>query len=334
MKKILPEHEFSSGQLNIIADLAARTGLCEETVKILCGRGIDDESKISRFLHPSKKHFVPPLKMSGMKEAVELITRARDEGWQVVVYGDYDADGICASTIMRGVLSDFGIDPVVYVPERTSGYGLGTEAIDSIFEEYFPQLFITVDCGISNAEEVEYIKEQGAEVIVTDHHELPQTLPDCICVNPKIADDYPYDNLCGAGVAFKVGCALIGEEAYKYLDFAAIATVADSVPLIGENRDIVAEGLRIINKSDKKPYSAFISKSGESVNAQTIAFSVAPKINATPTRRSGCSVRTTKRIFSIYPSNLQHIMPTGRSIATSCTSPPRPNSIKRARQAG
>lgn len=280
MKKILPEHEFSSGQLNIIADLAARTGLCEETVKILCGRGIDDESKISRFLHPSKKHFVPPLKMSGMKEAVELITRARDEGWQVVVYGDYDADGICASTIMRGVLSDFGIDPVVYVPERTSGYGLGTEAIDSIFEEYFPQLFITVDCGISNAEEVEYIKEQGAEVIVTDHHELPQTLPDCICVNPKIVDDYPYDNLCGAGVAFKVGCALIGEEAYKYLDFAAIATVADSVPLIGENRDIVAEGLRIINKSDKKPYSAFISKSGESVNAQTIAFSVAPKINA------------------------------------------------------
>lgn len=280
MKRILPECEFTPEQLNKINALASRTGLCADTVKILFGRGIDDEKKISAFLHPSKAHFLSPFLMSGMREAVSLITRARDEGWQVVVYGDYDADGICASTIMRGVLAEFGIDPIVYVPERTSGYGLGIQAIDEIFEEYFPQLFITVDCGISNAEEVEYIKEQGAEVIVTDHHELPAVLPDCICVNPKIADDYPYDNLCGAGVAFKVGCALIGERAYKFLDFAAIATVADSVPLIAENRDIVAEGLRVINGSDKKPYSSFIGRSGESVTAQTIAFSVAPKINA------------------------------------------------------
>ncbi len=280
MKKILPEYEYSEGQLNIIGDLARRTGLCPETVKILYGRGIDDEDKIERFIHPSRAHFVSPYKMSGMKEAVELITRARDEGWQVVVYGDYDADGVCASTIMRGVLERFGIEPVVYVPERTSGYGLGEAAIDAIFEEYFPQLFITVDCGISNAEEVEYIKEQGAEVIVTDHHELPEVLPDCICINPKINDGYPYDNLCGAGVAFKVGCALIGESAYDFLDFAAIATVADSVPLTGENRDIVAEGLKIINKSGDKPYSQFIGRTGETITAQTIAFAIAPKINA------------------------------------------------------
>ena len=186
MKKILPECTFTPEQLNNIADLASRTGLCVQTVKILYGRGIDDADKIASFLHPSKEHFIPPLKMSGMREAVRLITRARDEGWQVVVYGDYDADGICASSIMRGVLADFGIDAVVYVPERTTGYGLSTAAIDGIFEECFPQLFITVDCGISNAEEVEYIKEQGAEVIVTDHHELPAVLPDCICINPKI----------------------------------------------------------------------------------------------------------------------------------------------------
>lgn len=280
MKRILPEFEYSAEQLNTINALASKTGLCSQTVKILYGRGIDSEEKINSFLHPSKQHFISPFKMRGMREAADLITRARDEGWQVVVYGDYDADGICASSIMRAVLEEFGIDPVVYVPERSSGYGLGTAAIDNIFEEYFPQLFITVDCGISNAEEVEYIKEQGAEVIVTDHHELPSVLPDCICVNPKIEDDYPYDNLCGAGVAFKVGCALLGEKAYKYLDYAAIATVADSVPLTGENRDIVAEGLRLINKAEKKPYLSFIGKSGESVSAQTIAFSVAPKINA------------------------------------------------------
>lgn len=157
---------------------------------------------------------------------------------------------------------------------------MNTAAIDEIFEEYFPQLFITVDCGISNAQEVAYIKEQGAEVIVTDHHELPDVLPDCICVNPKFTDDYPYDNLCGAGVAFKVGCALNGKSAYKYLDFAAIATVADSVPLTGENRDIVYEGLKLINSSPKKCYSGFLNRTGEEVNAQSLAFSIAPKINA------------------------------------------------------
>lgn len=280
MKRILPECEFSPEQLNIIENLARRTGLCPDTVKILYGRGVDDEEKINRFLHPSKANFISPFKMSGMKEAVELITRARDEEWAVVVYGDYDADGVCASSIMRGVLKDFGIEPLVYVPERRNGYGLNTAAIDDIFEEYFPQLFITVDCGISNAEEVEYIKEQGAEVIVTDHHELPSVLPDCVCVNPKFNDGYPYDNLCGAGVAFKVGCALNGTDAYKYLDYAAIATVADSVPLWGENRDIVAEGLKIINSCPKKAYSGFLNKSGETVTAQSLAFSIAPKINA------------------------------------------------------
>ena len=218
--------------------------------------------------------------MSGMDDAVKLITRARDEEWAVVVYGDYDADGICASTIMRAALIDFGIEPLVYIPERRDGYGLNRAAIDEIFEEYFPQLFITVDCGISCAEEVEYIKEQGAEVIVTDHHELPAVIPDCICINPKFNDGYIYDNLCGAGVALKVGVALNGEKAYRYLDFAAIATVADSVPLIGENRDIVAEGLKIINKNPRSSYSKFFNKTDAAVNSQSIAFGIAPKINA------------------------------------------------------
>ncbi len=280
MRKILPEFELDSQQLNRVRALADETGLCFDTVKILYGRGIDDASKIARFIRPSARHFVSPFKMRGMTEAVELLTRARDENWCVAVYGDYDADGVCASTIMHAVLADFGIDALVFVPERRNGYGLNTDTIDEIFEEYFPQLFITVDCGISNAKEVEYVKEQGAEVIVTDHHELPEILPDCICINPKFNDGFPYDNLCGAGVAFKVGCALNGESAYKYLDFAAIATVADSVPLTGENRDIVAEGLKLINKNPKKCYSGFINKTGEAVSAQNIAFSIAPKINA------------------------------------------------------
>ncbi len=280
MKRIVSEYELSDEQLNIVKQLASETGLLEDTVKILFGRGVNDREKIKKFINPSRANFISPFKMSGMDEAVGLITRARDEDWVVVVYGDYDADGVCASTIMCNALKDFGIEPVVYVPERRDGYGLNKNAIDEIFEEYFPQLFITVDCGISCADEVEYIKEQGAEVIVTDHHELPAILPDCICVNPKFNDGYIYDNLCGAGVALKVGVALNGESAYKYLDFAAIATVADSVPLTGENRDIVAEGLKLINKTPRKCYSQFLSKVDSAVNSQTIAFGIAPKINA------------------------------------------------------
>ena len=280
MKRIVPEFTFSDEQLNTVKSLAAECGLLEETVKILYGRGVDDKQKILDFIHPSKKHFISPFKMSGMDEAVKLITLAREEEWAVVVYGDYDADGVCAATIMSNALKDFGINPTVYIPERREGYGLNRAAIDAIFEEDFPQLFITVDCGISCAEEVEYIKEQGAEVIVTDHHELPDNIPDCICINPKFNDGYIYDNLCGAGVALKVACALTGEDAYKYLDFAAIATVADSVPLTGENRDIVHEGLKLINDKPRGCYSHFLSKTDTQVNSQSIAFTIAPKINA------------------------------------------------------
>lgn len=280
MKRIVLDAELSSEQKNIVSALAAATGLCVETVGILYSRGIDTADKIDAFIHPGKKHFFSPLLMRGMNEAVRLITRARDEDWSVLIYGDYDADGVCASTVLYRCLREFGIEATVFVPERRMGYGLNVSALDDIFEEVFPQLVITVDCGISNAEEVEYIKEQGAEVIVTDHHELPEKLPDCICINPKFDDDYPADNLCGAGVAFKLGCALIGTDAYKYLDFTAIATVADSVPLTKENRDIVSEGLALINKSARANYAEFINKTGEKVTAQTLAFSVAPKINA------------------------------------------------------
>ncbi len=280
MKRILQEYSFSAEQCEEIDRLAEDCGLCVETVQILYGRGIRDKKSIYDFMHPSRSHFVSPFKMSGMSEAVKLITRARDEEWSVVVYGDYDADGICASTILRKALKDFGIEPFVCVPERRNGYGLSRDLIDNIFDECFPQLIITVDCGISCADEVEYIKELGAEVIVTDHHELPERIPDCICVNPKFQDDYIYDNLCGAGVAFKLACALNGETAFKYLDFAAIATVADSVPLTGENRDIVYEGLKLINAKPSECYARFLGKTDGGVTSQTLAFSIAPKINA------------------------------------------------------
>ena len=280
MKKIVPEYSFSAEQLNNITVLAKETGLTEQITRILYARGVDTAEKIRRFMHPSEKNFLSPYLMKGMKEAVELITQARDEGRTVAVFGDYDADGVCASAIMYHALRAFGIEPHVYIPERADGYGLSEEAIDRIFEECNPELFITVDCGISCAKEAQYIYELGSDVIVTDHHELPEILPDCIIVNPKLQDEYPYDNLCGAGVAFKLACALIGRAAYKYLDFATLATVADSVPLLGENRDIVTEGLKIFNTHIRSCFSSLMGKNYDGITAQNLAFTVAPRVNA------------------------------------------------------
>jgi single-stranded-DNA-specific exonuclease len=280
MKKIIPEYSFSEEQLNKISVLAKETGLTENVTRILYARGVDTKEKIDKFMHPSAKNFLSPYLMRGMKETVEMITEARDMGKTVAVFGDYDADGICASAIMYHALREFGIEAWIYVPERVDGYGLSEEAVDKIFEECNPELFITVDCGISCAKEAQYIYELGADMIVTDHHELPEVLPDCVIVNPKLDDDYPYDNLCGAGVAFKVACALLGEKAYKYLDFAALATVADSVPLLGENRDIVTEGLKIFNNSIRPCFINLLNKNTDGITAQTLSFNVAPRINA------------------------------------------------------
>ena len=279
MKRLVPEFEFTSAEREEVRSLARALNLTEVTAGILYARGQNTEEKMRAFLSPSKEHFLSPFLMQGMKEAVALLNRAKEEGWNVAVFGDYDADGIGALTILSRALKEFGIEPYLYVPERTEGYGMNVNAIDKIFDEFLPDLFITVDCGISNAQEVEYIKEQGAYVIVTDHHELPETLPDCVIVNPKLQDDYPYDNLCGAGVAFKLATALIGEKAYGLLDFCALSTVADSVPLLGENRDIVAEGLRLIEKNPRPAFAALLGKATE-VTAQTLAFTVAPRINA------------------------------------------------------
>ncbi len=280
MKKIVPEYSFSEEQLNKITVLAKEVGLTEQITRILYARGVDTAQKIRYFMQPSAKNFLSPFLMQGMEEAVSLITQARDEGRTVAVFGDYDADGICASAIMYHALRDFGIEAHVYIPERVDGYGLSEEMIDRIFEECNPELFITVDCGISCAKEAQYIYELGSDVIVTDHHELPEILPDCIIVNPKLKDDYPYDNLCGAGVAFKLACALIGEAAYKYLDFATLATVADSVPLLGENRDVVTEGLKIFNANVRPCFASLIGKTYDGVTAQTLAFTLAPRVNA------------------------------------------------------
>lgn len=280
MKRLIRDYEFSLEQLHSIGELAADCRLHEITVRILFSRGIDTREKIERFMHPSRDHFLSPFLMSGMRELKALIDETMAENGRILVFGDYDADGVCASAILLSALLEYGAEASAYVPERAEGYGMREASLARLIEEREPSLIISVDCGISNSREVEYVRSRGVKIAVTDHHELPDVLPDCVVVNPKLNDDYPFDNLCGAGVAFKVACALLEERAYKYLDLAAIATVADSVPLLGENRDIVSEGLKLVNKKPRQAISLLIGEKKEKLNAQSLAFVVAPRINA------------------------------------------------------
>ena len=280
MKKLTFEYNFPAEQQQRVRALAAECGLHELTASILYSRGIDDAEKVNKFLHPSREHFLSPFLMRGMRELKEEIDAVRAGDGLVAVYGDYDADGIGAASILLSALRRYGVRCVSHIPERAEGYGMSVAALEKLIGESAPDLIVTVDCGISNREEVEYIKSRGVRVVVTDHHELPDVLPDCVVVNPKLDDDYPYDNLCGAGVAFKIACALLGTRAYEFLDLAAVSTVADSVPLVGENRDIVFEGLRLINRKPRRALALLLASRKDETSAQTLAFTVAPRVNA------------------------------------------------------
>ncbi|MBQ0099459.1 MAG: DHH family phosphoesterase [Firmicutes bacterium] len=281
--KVLFEKDNFVYDENLILSISNECGIMQDTARLLLHRNIDSIEKAKIFLSPSKKYFYNPNLLFGVKEAVERIKKAKEGNENILVFGDYDADGVCATTVLYSSLNDFGVNVNAVIPEREDGYGLNVEMIKKIISKNKIDVIVTVDCGISDYEKIEEIKKLGLDVIVTDHHEPPEMLPNCICINPKIkGQDYPFNGLCGAGVAYKLSYALIGEKADNYLDFVSLATVADSMDLIDENRNIVYEGLKIFNSN--KLRSCFKYCLGENVNkqitAQTLAFSLAPRINA------------------------------------------------------
>ena len=263
-----------SKQLTISDDLAY----------LLVQRGLDTEEKAKNFLYPPINELTSPYEYFGMKEAVEKISGHIEKGHKIVVYGDYDCDGISAVTILMRAFGGRNIDINYYIPVRQEeGYGLNCEAIDKIVYELNPDLLITVDCGITAIKEVEYALQKGLDVLVTDHHTIGSELPDCIvidpCFNPQLTQ------LCGAGVAFTLVRALFGEEyALRFIDVCAIATVADIVPLVGDNRTIVKYGLETIRKGRAKVgINELIYKAGldkRHVTSYDIGFKIAPRLNA------------------------------------------------------
>ena len=265
-------------------ELSRLFGLDDKIVELLISRGINTADALKKFLYPDKSMFYDPFKMKGMREATDRIRKAIDNKEKVIIYGDYDADGVCAAAVLSLFLSSEGLDVFVHIPNRISdGYGLNEETLEKIIETHTPDLIVTCDCGISGVEEVRFALDLGVDVIVTDHHEVSGLVPECIVVNPKQEDcDYPFDMLCGAGVAIKVIQALGGlDKMLEYTDLACVATIADLVPLTDENRLIVQLGLKKINDKKNLGLTFLFDALGlENVSSGDVAYKVAPRINA------------------------------------------------------
>ena len=257
--------------------------------RILVNRGITKNEDIRLFLSPTRKDFYNPYLMPDMEKAVERIEEAIKNKEKVMIYGDYDVDGITSVTVLKSFLQERGLEIDEYIPNRLDeGYGLNKPAIEKIANEKYT-LMITVDCGISAIEEVEFANSLGLEVIITDHHEPGEELPNAIAVvDAKRKDNkYPFRNLAGVGVVFKLIQAIsqklnLEEKEYlKYLDIVCIGTISDIVPLVDENRVIVKLGLKLVEQTRNIGLRTILQLSGyQKVDSTTISFGIAPRINA------------------------------------------------------
>lgn len=256
---------------------------------ILIGKGITTTKQANLFLNPTRDDFYDPFLMPDMQIAVERILQAIQKEEKVIIYGDYDADGITSITVLKQFLAQRGLEVGFYIPNRLNeGYGLNKKALDFIKSQGY-SLMITVDCGISAIEEIAYAIELGIEVIVTDHHEPVEQLPKCLAViDAKRKDNqYPFDQLAGVGVVFKLIQALCikleldAKEYLKFLDIVCVGTISDIVPLEGENRVIAKLGLKLIPMTKNIGLKALLDSIGyQKVDATAISFGIAPRINA------------------------------------------------------
>ena len=253
-------------------------------------RGITTDEAITDFLYADSLT-ASPYEIKDMDRAVERIRAAIEDGERICVYGDFDADGVTSTALLYSYLSDIGADVMYYIPSReTEGYGMNMDAVSLLYERGV-KLIVTVDNGIAAVDEIAYAKSLGMDTVVTDHHTVPEILPDAAAVvDLHRADcDSSFKELSGVGVAFKLVQAIEGEYAdvmgllENYSDLAAIGTVGDIVPLIGENRVLVKNGLMHINNGDRIGIAAIAQESGLSgrrINAGNLSFTIVPRINA------------------------------------------------------
>ncbi len=286
-------------RIKTIDEKYAKKSLIE---RLLASRGITKTSEIKEFLNPLEMKLSEPNVFCDMQKAVEKISEMIDSEQKILIYGDFDADGITSTSTLIKTFKTLNANVDYYIPDREDeGHGMNTKTLVKIMTAKKPKLIITVDCGISNLEEVKFLNSFGIDVIITDHHEAPEELPPAFAIiNPKAQNSLDENlsarkiteltSLAGCGVAFKLAQALLTkynkpEFVYEILPLVAVGTIADIVPLIGENRYYVTKGLELISKGQHYGLTRLLESSGvkpeEGLTSDNIAFGVAPRINAT-----------------------------------------------------
>lgn len=272
-----------------VADKLAKDANIDPFIaKMLAQRGVTTPEAAEEFMNPSVSAFHDPFLMHDMQKGIDRIQKAVESGEHITVYGDYDADGITSTTIMYETLSDLGADVDYYIPNRFSeGYGPNVQAFEKIIQKG-TTLIVTVDNGVAGNDAIDAANQLHCDVVVTDHHSLPEKLPDAYAIiHPRVknenGDVYPFGDLCGAGVAFKISQALMDEVPSDLLDIASIGTVADIVSLRDENRAIVKFGVQAIQNSQRPGLIALIKEAGIALSKfseDDIGFGIAPRLNS------------------------------------------------------
>jgi len=266
--------------------IAKSAGLSSEVACLLYQRGIRDESRLKKFLEPSLEDLHDPYLLPDMDKAVDRIRQAIERGELILVYGDYDADGMTSASIVKESLEQLGAECLVYLPNRfTDGYGPNASVYKYFIEQQGVSLIVTVDNGVAGHEAIDLAQSMGVDVIVTDHHSMPEVLPDAYAIvhpeHPKA--NYPFKHLAGCGVAFKLACALLEEVQVELLDLVAIGTIADMVSLTDENRIMVQYGLEVLRNTQRLGLQELFEVAGISssdLTEETVGFQLAPRLNA------------------------------------------------------
>ncbi|EIT67148.1 single-stranded-DNA-specific exonuclease RecJ [Lactococcus garvieae] len=254
--------------------------------QILWQRGIRAEEEIQAYLNPDLQQLHDPFLLHDMEKATQRILTAIENGQNILIYGDYDADGMTASSVMKSALDELGAEVQVYLPNRfTDGYGPNLDVYKYFIQNEDIDLIITVDNGVAGHEAIAYAQSQNVDVIVTDHHSMPEELPKAFAiVHPEHPEsNYPFKYLAGVGVAFKVATALLDYIPSDMLDLVAIGTIADMVSLTDENRILVSHGLKVLANTERAGLMELMRLSGtdfEKVNEETVGFQIAPRLNA------------------------------------------------------
>lgn len=291
----------------LVDKLMQETPYSEAIVQLLINRGHLSYDTMDSFLDPDKDCFHDPFLLKDMDKAADRIIEALVNKQNILVWGDYDVDGITSTSLMYLFLHSLGGNVFYKIPSREfDGYGMSESGIEELIQKKI-NLIVTVDCGITSIEQAKYASKHNIDIVITDHHEPGNELPDVYAVvDPKRPDcTYPYKHLAGVGVAFKliqailINCDMPPEDAYEFLDLATIGTVADIVPLSGENRKIVYEGLKKLRKNPKIGIQALFSQlqlDCQNIKVSNILFGMAPRINAAG--RMGDAERAVKLLIS------------------------------------